>query len=334
MYTPGIGLIHLLCYLLSVNFNKLIPKASAIKTSAVLRELNVEAVKTDEDKLKEARKWTTFLQKPNRPIPRTKEELARQKLPQYKVNIVKQPKPRGAPGREPTPPAVVEEIEIAEEEPAVEPECEISEEVENETEQIPSEDQENCLSADQIESLAATTTDNEVPDLVAEEETTVAGIPTELEKQLADVQKQLLALSNLPQAIQATLDAVTTELAKIVPVILEVSSKQASVDRDYRSKSPSRDIESQTEMMVIEETVEESIEMEEKCQGQDQRERQEENSLSSSQSECSQDDACSMSSMGTPAGAQQSQTKEQLLEVHQQELKTALQNRRNEVSKR
>lgn len=311
----------------------MIPKASAIKTSAVLRELNVEAVKTDEDKLKDARKWTTFLQKPNRPIPRTKEELNRQKLPQYKVNIVKQPKPRGAPGREPTPTAVVDDIEIEEEEGenVFEPECKISEMGETQTElkQIISDDQENGLSAEQIEIVAATTTDNEVPDLVGEEEdTTLAGIPTELEKQLADVQKQLLALSNLPQAIQATLDAVTTELAKIVPVILEVSSKQASVDRDYRSKSPSRDIDSQAEMMVIEETVEESFEMEEKCKRREQREQLEDNSVSCSQSECSQDDAVSVA---TPV-VQQNETKEQLLENHQQELKTAIQNRRHEVS--
>lgn len=311
----------------------MIPKASAIKTSAVLRELNVEAVKTDEDKLKDARKWTTFLQKPNRPIPRTKEELNRQKLPQYKVNIVKQPKPRGAPGREPTPTAVVDDIQIEEEEGenVFEPECKISEmgETQTELEQIISDDQENGLSAEQIEIVAATTTDNEVPDLVGEEEdTTLAGIPTELEKQLADVQKQLLALSNLPQAIQATLDAVTTELAKIVPVILEVNSKQASVDRDYRSKSPSRDIDSQAEMMVIEETVEESFEMEEKCKRREQREQLEDNSVSCSQSECSQDDAVSVA---TPV-VQQNETKEQLLENHQQELKTAIQNRRHEVS--
>lgn len=37
-----------------------------------------------------------------------------------------------------------------------------------------------------------------------------------LEEQLAAVQRQLLALSQLPQAIQQTLDVVTSQLAKIV----------------------------------------------------------------------------------------------------------------------
>ena len=38
-----------------------------------------------------------------------------------------------------------------------------------------------------------------------------------LERQLADVQKQLAALSNLPSTIQSTLDAVTKQLADILP---------------------------------------------------------------------------------------------------------------------
>lgn len=38
-----------------------------------------------------------------------------------------------------------------------------------------------------------------------------------LEKQLADVQKQLAALSTLPSTIQSTLDAVTKQLAELLP---------------------------------------------------------------------------------------------------------------------
>lgn len=38
-----------------------------------------------------------------------------------------------------------------------------------------------------------------------------------LERQLADVQRQLAALSNLPSTIQSTLDAVTKQLADILP---------------------------------------------------------------------------------------------------------------------
>lgn len=295
----------------------------------MLRELNEEAIKTDEDKLNDKRKWTKFLQKPNRPIPKTKEELARQKLPQYKVKIVKQPKPRGAPGREDTP-------EPVEEEAVVEPEvcAPVVEECPNKVEEsaidcetivVETCDDQVGLSEEQIEEIAAITMDNEVPDLVGEAEEPLTGIPSELEKQLADVQKQLLALSNLPQAIQATLDAVTSELAKIVPVILEVSSKQASVDRDYRSRSLSRDTEPPLaevmEMVVIEETVEETVELEDKPK------EDHEVSISSSQSESSQEDGCSMSSVSTPAAL----TKEQQLEEHQKQLREAIQNRKAEV---
>lgn len=306
----------------SVNFNKIIPKASAIKSSAVLRELNEEAVKTVEDKQNDARKWTKFLQKPDRPIPKSKEQLARERLPVYKVKIVKQPKPRGAPGREPTPPPLVEEVIEVEPAEVKAPVTEVEENiVEEETaEKVIEEEIEDQI----IEEILM---DNEVPDLVGEVEP--AGIPSELEKQLADVQRQLLALSNLPQAIQATLDAVTSELAKIVPVIQEVASKQASVDRDYRSKSPSRDIEPEveTEMMVIEETVEESLELEDKP-----KEDEHDNSECSSQSESSQDDGRSMSSVGTPA-AITTAVKEVQLEDHQQELRQAIQNRRFDVRK-
>jgi len=41
-----------------------------------------------------------------------------------------------------------------------------------------------------------------------------------LEQQLLDIQKQLLALSTLPTAIQSTLDAITNQLSKIVPAII------------------------------------------------------------------------------------------------------------------
>lgn len=44
----------------------------------------------------------------------------------------------------------------------------------------------------------------------------VSEIEMTLEEQLAAVQRQLLALSQLPAAIQQTLDVVTSQLAKIV----------------------------------------------------------------------------------------------------------------------
>jgi len=48
-----------------------------------------------------------------------------------------------------------------------------------------------------------------------------------LERQLADVQRQLAALSSLPSTIQSTLDAVTKQLAELVPTLkLQQQEKQ------------------------------------------------------------------------------------------------------------
>lgn len=307
-----------------------------------MRELNNEAVMTDDDKLKEARKWTTFLQKPDRPIPKSKEQLAREKLPKYKVNIRRQPKALNVQAdMEPTP-AVVEggkddPIENVGQE--VEEEEKIEEVEVTELEQVEDMLFEKSYidPIDEMEALVAATADNDVPDLVRDENT---GIPSDLEKQLADVQKQLLALSNLPQAIQATLDAVTTELAKIVPVIEAVNnSRHASMDREYRSKSPSRDIIPETEMVIIEETVEEMLE--------DQRNSNDVGEESeSSSSGSSHGDECSewSAERAAPAVAPPADvvppppppkkvlTEQELYEQHQQELKEALLHRKNEVS--
>lgn len=177
-------------------------------------------------------------------------------------------------------------------------------------------DQVEVLTEEEIETIVANTADNDVPDLEPEPEVTPAGIPSDLERQLADVQNQLLALSNLPQTIQATLDAVTTELAKIVPVVL---SHQASVDRDYRSKSVSRDTEPPT--VEIEETIEEMIE-----ETVEVVEAPTVVSVSSSQSESSQDEVCSVYSMDAPAPPVHQ------LEQQQHQIRTEIENRRNAVS--
>lgn len=63
---------------------------------------------------KEKRKWTTFLQKPNRPIPKTKLEQEQEiKRQQYRVQIVKQQKPKVAPDRIPTPPVLSDHIQFS-----------------------------------------------------------------------------------------------------------------------------------------------------------------------------------------------------------------------------
>lgn len=69
----------------------------------VLKQHNVigELVQAEEDKSK---KWTTFMQKPSRPAPKSREERMRELNPPkeiYQVRIVKQPKPKIAPDYKP-----------------------------------------------------------------------------------------------------------------------------------------------------------------------------------------------------------------------------------------
>ncbi|XP_065360513.1 uncharacterized protein Zasp67 [Calliphora vicina] len=217
----------------------------------VLRTLNEEATKTKAEKDKENRKWTTFLQKPDRPIPKSKQQIEaeRRAANAYKVKIIRgstmsrsvspAPPPRPVeevkPPKEPTPPPVVE----PEPEPEPEPEAPTPVDTEvpnleettgntdesNEHEETEKTDKEKestpetkeTAETDKIASDEPTVNINEAdeskPEIVIEKtEEELA-----LERQLADVQKQLAALSSLPSTIQSTLDVVTKQLADILP---------------------------------------------------------------------------------------------------------------------
>lgn len=206
--------------------------------------MNEEAIKTKADKDKEVKKWTTFLQKPNRPIPKSKEQV--QQVP-YRVKIVKQPKPLCDPNRVRTPPqiervqAIVDnEIKCIEKEEvltvvAVGNEgdatiegCHLADS------EVP--DLENCdpseLNACEQEQpdqndVAIVATENvelvENANTAIEEMTSQSPIKentveeTQLEKQLIDVQNQLAALSTLPSTIQTMLESVSRQLNEIMP---------------------------------------------------------------------------------------------------------------------
>lgn len=75
----------------SVNFYRIFPKPGVCMTSDVLRSLNEEVTKTKLEKEKENRKWSTFLQRPDRPVPKSKQQLEaeRRAANAYKVKIVK-----------------------------------------------------------------------------------------------------------------------------------------------------------------------------------------------------------------------------------------------------
>lgn len=197
-------------------------------------------MKTKADKDQETKKWTTFLQKPDRPIPKSKFEMEcdRQKAQGYKIKICKQPKPRCDPNRPPTPaPAEPEpepEIELV---PGPEPQY-----VEYLSEPIiesdsPVSDGQNSIETEgqcQEEVAKDDTVVTEEPVVESTDDNVSINTPPKtdeeilIEKQLAEVQRQLLALSSLPSTIQATLDAVTKQLAELMPTLKQTGQTNVS----------------------------------------------------------------------------------------------------------
>uniref|UniRef100_T1PEE8 PDZ domain protein n=1 Tax=Musca domestica TaxID=7370 RepID=T1PEE8_MUSDO len=249
-----------------INIYRLYPKPGVCMSSQVLRTLSEEASKTKLEKEKENRRWTTFLQKPDRPIPKSKQQLEaeRRAANAYKVKIVKSaprssrsvtpvPQPKPEPEKEPTPPPPVEEPQ-PEPEPEPEPEAPtpVDTEVPNLEETISKEDianadesssnqpEEEIEKSDkekettpEMKEMECPQEDNKANEPEAEEVSNVAEVEkTEeelaLERQLVDVQRQLAALSNLPSTIQSTLDTVTRQLADLLPSFKLQQEKQKS----------------------------------------------------------------------------------------------------------
>lgn len=165
----------------------------------VLKQHNIigELVQTEEDK-----KWTTFMQKPSRPTPKTREERLREMHPpaeRYQVRIVKQPKPKIAPDYKPPK----------------------SPEPEPEPEPVPMYD-DYLYERTEIEMETIKTLESEPvmenpgnpasPAAESEEEPEAS---EEFRSQLQNVQKQLEALSSLPNTIQATIAALTEQLSAL-----------------------------------------------------------------------------------------------------------------------
>ncbi|XP_003436667.2 proteoglycan 4 isoform X2 [Anopheles gambiae] len=186
---------------IGVNFNKMIPKAGVFKQSEVFKTLNSELVQSEE----EDKKWTTFLQKPSRPPPKTPEERKLERNPpteRYQVRIVKQPKPKIAPDYKPP--------KSPEPEPEPEP-IPMYDEYLNERQEV------------EVETIKTLVDEPVVPSepMAGEGEAQQPGAPNpteeepseEFREQLQNVQKQLEALSALPNTIQATIAALTEQLA-------------------------------------------------------------------------------------------------------------------------
>ncbi|XP_049301761.1 uncharacterized protein LOC125775218 isoform X1 [Anopheles funestus] len=189
---------------IGVNFNKMIPKAGVFKQSEVFKTLNSELVESEE----EDKKWTTFLQRPARPPPKTPEEKKLERNPpteRYQVRIVKQPKPKIAPDYKPP--------KSPEPEPEPEPipmyDEYLNERQEVEVETIKTLVEESIVLGEPKTGDAEGGTQPEATSPSEEEPT------EEFREQLQNVQKQLEALSALPNTIQATIAALTEQLAAL-----------------------------------------------------------------------------------------------------------------------
>lgn len=79
----------------------MMPKSGVFKRSEVFQVLNDEQLKSESEN-EQTQRWTTFLQKPNRPVPSPKNFQTITNT--YKPIIVKQPKPKCAPDYRVTPP--------------------------------------------------------------------------------------------------------------------------------------------------------------------------------------------------------------------------------------
>ncbi|EDW40927.1 GM24841 [Drosophila sechellia] len=149
------------------------PKPGVCMSSDVLRSINEEVTKTKLEKDKENRQWSTFLQRPNRPVPKSKQSLEteRRAANAYKVTIVK-----SAP-REKSP-----------------------------------------MVRDKSDEMA-------------------------LERQLQMCSDNWPALSSLPSTIQSTLDAVTKQLADLLPTFkLQQQEKQLpQIDENPGSEQKDED---------------------------------------------------------------------------------------------
>ncbi|XP_058061362.1 PDZ and LIM domain protein Zasp isoform X2 [Anopheles bellator] len=225
--------------IIGVNFNKMIPTSGVFKQSEVFKTLNSELVQADE----EDKKWTTFLQKPQRPAPKTPDEKKLERNPpteRYQVRIVKQPKPKIAPDYKPP--------QSPEPEPEPEPipmyDEYLSERQEAEVETIktfveetidlgepktgnldnpgssPSlyyvcSDGVHCGEEDENANATSNPGDGEGGAQPASGSPSEEEPSEEFREQLQNVQKQLEALSALPNTIQATIAALTEQLAML-----------------------------------------------------------------------------------------------------------------------
>ncbi|XP_076246686.1 uncharacterized protein LOC143186793 isoform X3 [Calliopsis andreniformis] len=275
---------------LGVNFKKLRPRATVLKQSKVIEEL--QNIATAEPPLVEQlRRTSVFLQKPQRPVPvpKKKEEEEEAEVESYKVVIKKQqkrsitnrllesgllkpedektpepPTPEATPSATPDPGGRSDQEREAESRPESKAEskreesegdqrAEDTRSEENEPETTREEDvsQESVLSEleKEMADVASMVDKEKIRELVSTE--------IDLEKQLENVQRQLLTLKQLPSEIESHLRIVSEQLQKIME-LSGVQNGATTNDEPRRGEEETKEEEKESE-----EQNEEHVEQEE-----------------------------------------------------------------------
>nr|XP_022913694.1 trichohyalin-like [Onthophagus taurus] len=197
------------------------------------------------------KKWSTFLQKPKnaKPKPKPQQEDAPKAAP-YRVVIKKQPKkseasPQGSTSNN-KPDDVnnneeIQDTEKNDEDNKEDVEIKAESIDENEPEQIINEESEEVIQKEDNEEVQIEDDEDLERNERMLQEQSQKKLSVNLEEQLAEVQKQLQALSQLPSAIQQTLNAVTRQLSELVS-----ASQEISIETNVRIEEE-ESIEEQTE---------------------------------------------------------------------------------------
>ncbi|XP_076662437.1 uncharacterized protein LOC143365794 isoform X2 [Halictus rubicundus] len=268
---------------LGVNFKKLRPRATVLKQSKVIEEL--QNIATAEPPLVEQLKRTSvFLQKPQRPIPqpRKKEEESAEEVEveSYRVVIKKQkkrsvtdrllekgllkpeeqktpepPTPEATPSATPEPgyrsdqereidsrpQSKAESLKPDVYEAEQSPEVEIGEHTTPEPEAVI--DEEPCSKQQSTRESVLDKIEKEMADIASkvdrEKIKELVSTEIDLEKQLENVQRQLLSLKQLPSEIECHLRIVSEQLQKI----MELSGVQNGAQNGATDEKTSREAE-------------------------------------------------------------------------------------------
>ncbi|CAG9802844.1 unnamed protein product [Chironomus riparius] len=266
---------------LGVNFNRMMPKSGVFKRSEVFQVLNDQHLQAKE--IEESQRWTTFLQKPERPPPEPRNANIFKNT--YRPVIVKQPKPKCAPDYRTTPPPEPVQVQVQASNEFVNNEIveerheeEVQEIVQVQEQQFTTEmSSETIITSTEMtsttttelvtfEELAADATGDAVnEELVAEEiksqSDEVSIVSSAFAEQLENVQSQLMALSHLPKTIQSTLDEITKQLQSLIPTSKLYKQKSvepennSTAEENTKANEETVDTTAVTDQVVVESTI-------------------------------------------------------------------------------